>query len=162
MGTRLQTKNNLFLQIYISLALGPTNRQPALMKDQFGRKRIRISPFTLEVIKWVKKIPRGRVATYGQIAKLAGKPHGARGVGWILNACAKSRHLPWHRVINSKGRISFPRETKEAIQQKRLLTHEGLFVTEDLSLDLKLYQWEKTKRQPPKSGPRLFPNSKKL
>ena len=91
----------------------------------------------------VKKIPRGKVATYGQIAALAGKPHAARGVGWILNSCAKSYQLPWQRVINSKGKISFPKMTREYHEQKRQLLKEKVRFLEDDSISLDVFGWKK-------------------
>lgn len=104
-------------------------------------KKVRMSPFTLKVISMVKSIPRGKVATYGQIAALAGKPHAARGVGWILNACAESHKLPWQRVLNSQGRISFSPRLKEFKLQRKLLQREGVRFTDDRSLSLEVYQW---------------------
>ena len=101
-----------------------------------------MGPFALAVIKVVKKIPRGQVATYGQIAFLAGKPHAARGVGWILNSCAKKYHLPWQRVINRLGKISFPRDTLEFASQKRLLEAEGVEFISETGVDLKKFQWK--------------------
>ena len=52
---------------------------------------VRISEFTEKVIRRIREIPRGRVATYKQIAELAGKPQGSRGVAWILHSCSRSR-----------------------------------------------------------------------
>ncbi|MHA1457965.1 MAG: MGMT family protein [Promethearchaeota archaeon] len=60
------------------------------------------SEFTQEVIKIIKNIPKGKVLTYGMIAKLAGNPRAARQVSWILHSSSKKYDLPWHRVINSK------------------------------------------------------------
>ena len=51
----------------------------------------------------ISKIPKGKVATYGQVAALAGNPRAARTVGWVLNSHSKSSELPWQRVINAKG-----------------------------------------------------------
>ena len=117
-----------------------------------------MSPFTLKVMEIVRKIPRGKVATYGQVARLAGKPHGARGVGWILSACAESHHLPWQRVINSQGKISFPIQTDEFWEQKKLLKKEGVVFLDDKALDLKKYQWKKEPKAPKKvrGKPSLF------
>jgi len=84
--------------------------------------------FTEKVIKVIQKIPRGRVATYQQVAGLAGKLHASRGVAWILNSSSKKYKLPWQRVINSKGRISFKPGTHHFMMQKRLLTKEGVKV----------------------------------
>lgn len=95
--------------------------------------------FTRNVIRIIKGIPRGRVATYGLIAKLAGKPHGSRGVGWILHSSTKARGLPWQRVIKAKGKLSFPDWTTNFTQQKKLLEREGV-VVENGRVDLKKYQ----------------------
>ncbi len=103
----------------------------------------------------IKKIPRGKVASYGQIAALAGKPHGARGVGWILNSSSEIYKLPWQRVINSKGRISFPKSTDEFRLQKKLLLKEKIKFLEDGSISLEKYGWKKKSRTK-RSGPRMF------
>lgn len=106
----------------------------------------------------VKKIPEGKVASYGQIARLAGKPNGARGVGWILNSSADAHDLPWQRVINSKGRISFPKKTDEYKLQKSLLLKEKIKFSDDDSIDLEKFGWKKEpevkKRKPNK--PSMF------
>jgi methylated-DNA-protein-cysteine methyltransferase-like protein len=54
-----------------------------------------MTPFSKMVIRLIKKIPRGNVASYGQIAALAGNPRGSRGVSWILHSCSRSHKLPW-------------------------------------------------------------------
>jgi len=99
--------------------------------------------FSTQVIKWIKKIPRGKVATYGQIAALAGKPHGARGVSWILNSSSKAHKLPWHRVISGKGRISFPWGSRSFTKQKLLLEKEGIKLIDHIEIDMKKHQWSK-------------------
>ncbi len=97
--------------------------------------------FTRQVIRIIKEIPRGKVATYGQIAQLAGKPHAARAVAWILHSCSKSHRLPWHRVIGAKGTISFPRGSANYREQKKKLRTEGVTFLEGNRLDLDRYQW---------------------
>lgn len=82
--------------------------------------------FTKKIIHLIRSIPRGKVASYGQLAKLAGKPHGARGVAWILHSSSRVHALPWQRVLNSKGRISFPEDSYEYARQKKLLENEGV------------------------------------
>ena len=119
-------------------------------------KSLRMSPFALKVIALVKKIPRGQVATYGQIARLAGKPHAARGVGWILLSCSESHDLPWQRVLNSQGKISFSPRTKEYAEQRKLLEKEGVRFLDRSTLDLEKYQWKKDVR--PKHKPRGTPS----
>src|SRR4051812_46423836 len=96
--------------------------------------------FTKKVLAVIKKIPKGKVATYGQIAKLAGSPHGARGVVWILHSSSVNHDLPWHRVINSKGRISFPEMSDQWFRQKSLLEKEGIEF-DDGSVNLKIYSY---------------------
>jgi methylated-DNA-protein-cysteine methyltransferase-like protein len=99
------------------------------------------TPFTSEVKKAIRSIPRGRVATYGQIAALAGREHGARGVAWILHSSSEKAGLPWHRVIGEPGRISLPRGRGFA-EQKRRLVAEGVAVGPGGRIDLKRYRWE--------------------
>lgn len=88
----------------------------------------------------VRRIPRGRVATYGQVAGLAGIPRGARQVGYALHALPQGTVVPWHRVINAAGRISLPPEQGGFEQRLRLLA-EGVTVTEAGRVSLPRYQW---------------------
>ncbi len=117
-----------------------------------------MTDFSRAVMKFVKMIPRGKVASYGQIAALAGKPHGARGVGWILNSSAEAYNLPWQRVLNSKGKISFPKKTDEFKLQKSLLTKEGIKFSDDDSIDLEQFGWKKTpaKKKRAANKPSIF------
>jgi len=80
--------------------------------------------FTVEVISIIKAIPYGKVMTYGQIAFNAGNPFGARQVSRILHSMSQKEKLPWHRVINAKGKISLGGEL--GIIQKSLLLDEGV------------------------------------
>ena len=80
--------------------------------------------FSERIKKIIRSIPKGKVATYGQIAAFAGSPRAARQVVRILHACTIKDGLPWHRVINSKGRIAMtPGRGYES--QKRLLYGTG-------------------------------------
>lgn len=116
---------------------------------------VKITAFSKAVIKWVQKIPRGKVATYGQIARLAGKPGAARGVGWILNSSSEKHRLPWQRVINSQGAISFPPQSDEFKLQKKLLAKEGIEFLTKKSIDLGVYGW---KKEPARSRVRGAPS----
>ena len=98
------------------------------------------STFSERVIELIKKIPPGKVATYGQIAAYAGNPRASRQVAWILHSCSKKDKLPWHRVINSKGHISLPLYRGYELQKKMLET-EGIVFKEDESINLKIYLW---------------------
>lgn len=90
----------------------------------------------------VRRIPSGRVATYGQIARLAGLGGHARQVGYALNALPEGHDVPWHRVINAKGGISkrsIP--VYEQIQQE-LLEQEGVEFSTKARVSLPRYQWK--------------------
>lgn len=117
-----------------------------------------MSHFTEKVIRYVKAIPPGKVATYGQIAELAGKPQGSRGVGWILHSCSTRHQLPWHRVLNAQGKISFEAGTHNFRQQKKRLEKEGIEFISTGKLSLAKYQWKKKPGAPKKAKnrPRMF------
>jgi methylated-DNA-protein-cysteine methyltransferase-like protein len=90
------------------------------------------------IYKIVKHIPKGKVATYGQIARLAGVPGHARQVGYALHRLPDGSKVPWHRVINQKGRISLD---SAGPFQKDLLESEGISFDMNDTIDLKKYQW---------------------
>jgi methylated-DNA-protein-cysteine methyltransferase-like protein len=92
-------------------------------------------------IAMLQAVPRGRVATYGQIARLAGFPAHARQVVWALHSSSKKHKLPWHRVINSQGRIGLPGERARA-RQKALLSREGVEVDAYGKVDLARFGWK--------------------
>jgi methylated-DNA-protein-cysteine methyltransferase related protein len=92
----------------------------------------------------VRGIPRGRVATYGQVAALAGLPGQSRLVGYALHRGAEDgKETPWHRVVNARGEISARRaaEGSEALQ-RRLLRAEGVRFGPGERIDLERYRWE--------------------
>jgi len=89
----------------------------------------------------VRRIPRGRVATYGQIADLAGLPGHARQVGYALNALSTESNLPWQRVINSAGRISLRAAPGADHLQRLLLESEGVAFDDSGRVSLDEFQW---------------------
>ncbi len=93
------------------------------------------------IYKIILKIPKGKVATYGQIAALAGNPRAARTVGWALHGLPADLHAPWHRVINSSGRSSFPEESRRQLQQA-LLAEEDVVFDSHGYVDLEAFQWD--------------------
>ncbi|GAA5416734.1 DNA base-flipping protein [Paraliobacillus ryukyuensis] len=93
--------------------------------------------FSINVVQIISGIPVGRVMTYGQIAKVAGKARGARQVARLLHTLSEKYQLPWHRVINSKGEISLKGEG--AVTQKQLLEKEGVIVNHANKISLKQY-----------------------
>ena len=84
----------------------------------------------LEAIwRTVRTIPRGHVATYGTVARLAGLPGRARLVGYALRVAPAGMRLPWHRVVAAGERITFPKNTQAHAEQSRRLRAEGVKVT---------------------------------
>ena len=96
----------------------------------------------------IRKIPRGRVATYGQIAELAGLEGHARQVGYALHNLPARSDVPWHRVVNARGEIS-PRGAGDSHElQKFLLEEEGVEFDLRGRMDLKRFQWSgRTRRR---------------
>lgn len=92
--------------------------------------------FTVEVYHVIRQIPLGKVATYKQIASLAGSPYHARLVGRIVSNAPASLHLPCHRIVNSQGRLvpSWP-------EQASLLAAEGVILKKNGHVDLSLFRW---------------------
>jgi methylated-DNA-protein-cysteine methyltransferase-like protein len=91
----------------------------------------------------VMSIPTGRVATYGQVAELAGLPGHARQVGYALRVLPDESAIPWHRVVNAQGEISrrSGRDIESELDQRRLLESEGIRFVGLKKLSLKEYQW---------------------
>lgn len=89
----------------------------------------------------VAMIPQGKVATYGQVAELAGLPRMARAVGRTLSQLPKDTQLPWFRVINAQGRISFPNDSSAYLRQRELLEKEGISLING-KIRLKDYKWQ--------------------
>jgi methylated-DNA-protein-cysteine methyltransferase-like protein len=107
-------------------------------------------PFTTttDFDNWVKSvwqvvqgIPRGHVLTYGEVARLAGMSRAARRVSQAMRRAPRGMDLPWHRVVNAQGKISFPEESSGYLQQKDLLEAEGVvFLKGKIDLDRFGYQ----------------------
>lgn len=96
------------------------------------------SPTDFErVYEMVRRIPPGRVATYGQIARLLDWPRGARTVGWALRALKPGTGVPWYRVVNAQGRISID----DVALQRIRLEAEGVVFDESGRIDLARYRW---------------------
>lgn len=106
-----------------------------------------------QTIYWlVQQIPLGRVATYGQIAALCGWPRHARYVGYALYQVAPDSEIPWHRVVNAQGKISYApqRQGTDELQRWRLEA-EGIIFERGDRIRLSRYQW-----QPSATGDSLF------
>ena len=97
----------------------------------------------IPVYSLVKKIPRGRVMTYGQVAKTLRLSGGARTAGRAMAACPRGLGVPWHRVVGAGGRLLI-REPHASLQRK-LLETEGLALAENRILDFRTYEWSPAK-----------------
>jgi methylated-DNA-protein-cysteine methyltransferase-like protein len=93
--------------------------------------------FTLRAAELIRSIPKGKVATYGQIAGMAGDPRGARQVVRVLNT---QQNLPWHRVLAAGGRITLPGQG--GALQRKLLAAEGVRFNADGTTPLTVYGWK--------------------
>lgn len=94
------------------------------------------------VWQMVARIPHGRVASYGQIAHMLGAPRKARHVGYALAATPEGRNIPWQRVINGRGMISFPADSHQHRLQKAMLLEEGLLFDAKGRIDFRVFGWQ--------------------
>jgi len=94
--------------------------------------------------EFVKKIPRGRVITYGQLAKSVRLPGGARAAGRAMASCPAGRGIPWHRVVGAGGRLLL--REPNVFLQRRLLESEGVEVVEKRIQNFKIRQWRRARR----------------
>lgn len=106
----------------------------------------RYSQFTQRVIAVIKSVPRGRIATYRDIALYAGYPRAARQVAWILHIMSDKKNLPWHRIVNHRQQISLP-PCGGYEEQRAMLFAEGVSFGRDGRTILKRHQWRPTRRQ---------------
>lgn len=96
-------------------------------------------PHYAAIYRVVREIPRGRVATYGQIALLCGLTGRARQVGYALHALPPGSPVPWQRVLNARGELSLADAAGE--RQRLILTGEGVEFDERGRVDLRRFQW---------------------
>ncbi len=97
------------------------------------------------VYRLVKRVPRGRVTTYGSLAKALRLRGGARAVGYAMAACPSGRGIPWHRVVGAGGRLMIPEP--HGSLQRRLLEAEGVEIGERRRIDMPRYAWLPTKKR---------------
>jgi methylated-DNA-protein-cysteine methyltransferase related protein len=99
-------------------------------------------PIYQKIYTVVRKIPKGRVATYGQVARLVGIPNPRR-IGYALSILSDGKNVPWHRVVNAKGEVS-PRWEPDAVgHQQSLLLEEGVRFDRAGRIPLGEFQWQK-------------------
>lgn len=97
--------------------------------------------FERQLYAWLAQIPAGHVVTYGQLARLIGRPRGARWVGRKLGDLPAESKLPWHRVLNARGGSSLPLDASGSNRQLRRLQREGVRVVEG-RVSLVRFRWE--------------------
>ena len=105
-----------------------------------NKGKVMVKTFNDLVVNIIKNIPRGKVTTYGMIAICAGNPRGARQVAWILHSSSTKYDLPWHRVVNRHGEISF-RPSLDFSLQRYLLEEEGVMFDKRGRVDLAENLW---------------------
>lgn len=110
-------------------------------KHTQGRKSDKMPGFFEQVYRLVRQVPRGRVTSYGAIARMLGYSHAARTVGWALHSLPEDSGVPWHRVINSQGRISTSCREHDADTQQTLLEAEGIEFDEQGIVDWERFGW---------------------
>ena len=93
-----------------------------------------------------RQVPEGKVATYGQVAALAGLPGHARQVGYALHSLPEGSDVPWQRIINAKGEVSLRSEPGCEHFQRHLLEEEGVVFDLHGRVDLKCYRWHPGER----------------
>lgn len=93
------------------------------------------------ILRTVRRIPHGAVATYGQVAREAGLGRRARLVGQALRHLPEGSDVPWHRVVNAQGRISLPEASDSGRLQRARLEEEGVVFT-DGAIDLARFGWQ--------------------
>lgn len=106
---------------------------PAVATERDARRR--------RILATVCEVPRGRVASYGQIAELAGVPRGARQVGWALGSLQDNEDVPWHRIVTASGRLAFAAGSASWRRQRRKLAAEGVTLS-DGRIDMRTFRWQ--------------------
>jgi len=109
--------------------------------DRHGRSRLATvaTPFDRQVYALVRRIPRGVVASYGQVAALLDNPRAARAVGGAMRRCPAD--VPWHRVLNAAGRISRRKRAASMLTQRMLLEREGVTIARG-RVDFARFGWD--------------------
>ncbi|KGD79067.1 MGMT family protein [Pantoea vagans] len=108
--------------------------------------------FQQRIWQIVAAIPYGHVATYGDVARLAGSPRAARQVGGVLSRLPEGTTLPWHRVVNRHGTISLQGDS--LLRQRDALEAEGIEVSDEGQLDLETYRWDFRQEKGATTSPR--------
>ncbi len=111
--------------------------------SKIAKMHERVPRFFTQVYRFVARVPRGKVVTYGQVAALLGVPHASRAVGAALRHLPQSlvHAVPWQRVINASGGISLRGDVIRVEEQRWLLENEGIEFNRQGKVNLKKYRW---------------------
>lgn len=101
----------------------------------------RLSETYQHIYRVIRRIPAGRVATYGQIAQLAGLAGHARQVGYALHSLPDGQSIAWHRVINARGEISARSDPRSERIQRAMLEREGIVFDDQAKISLRRFRW---------------------
>ena len=117
-------------------------------QTDLANRPVRVGFFD-SVYALVRRIPRGKVATYGQIARLLGAPRSARVVGWAMRGNPHGVRVPWQRVVQREGSLSPSVCPADPGRQRRLLEREGVTFGLGGRIDMAAHQWEPATRENP-------------
>ena len=106
---------------------------PSTNRDREARRQ--------RILATVGEVPEGFVASYGQIAELAGMPRGARQVGWALRSLRDNEDVPWHRIVTASGRLAFAVGNANWRRQRGLLAAEGVALSNE-RVDMRSCRWQ--------------------
>ena len=121
------------------------------MSPAAGRRPPATAERRRRILAIVRRVPRGRVVTYGQVAALAGLPRHAREVGRCLATLGAESAVPWQRVVNARGAVSPRGVLGDEGLQRRLLESEGVVFGASGRMDLERFLWEpRSARRPPR------------
>lgn len=101
-----------------------------------------MTDFAARVYRVVERCPRGKIVSYGGVAAMLGQPRAARAVGKALNGLPEDTHVPWWRVVNSRGEVSIRGVEHGRILQRTLLEREGVKFERNGRISWKLYGWD--------------------
>lgn len=104
-----------------------------------------LSPLAQRTITLINSIPKGKVLTYSEVARLIGASGCARHVSYILSSSSSKHDLPWHRVINSQGKISLPLDSGYFTQEKKLLNEE--IIVKNGRIRLEHFLWKPSSKE---------------
>ncbi len=127
-------------------------RRSAVGGSRWGGRRPASPGFFDRVYALVARVPRGRVVTYGQVAKMLGAPRSARVVGWAMHGNPHGGRVPCHRVVQQGGSLSPNYCVGDPDRQRRLLAREGVRFLPDGRVDMAAHQWGA--EAPPGKAPR--------